>query len=693
MCTFRLSSDGDDASPRGPWATLAGARDALRRLRASGALTGHATVEVAAGRYALTEPVTFAPADSHTTYRAAPGARALPVFDGGRELTDLRETRIDGRRAWTTVVPEVAAGRLNLRSLFVGGTRRPRARLPKFSPDAAGAKNTYRIGALRFPEQRALLAGDHAFKPAPGDIQAWPSLRDAEIVLLHYWVETRLPRPFFDPATGLVSCERRSVFNLYESFNPKLARYYVDNLREALTEPGEWYVERASGRLTYLPLPGETLGRTRLVIPLLTRLLDLAGDAFNAGSDVTHPLDARPIESLVFSGLGFRHADWFQPAATLLPHDRAAAQGVTDMPLGSAPQAAAHVPAVIEVRHARAVRLERCRIELTGFTGLAFGPGCRDCTATRNTLQDLGGGGVRIGGADLDGPPADRVAGIDVSNNRILRIGRVFHQSVGVLLTHAARCVIAHNEIAHTCYTGVSTGWSWGYRDTVTRDLRIEHNHIHHIGGGVLSDLGGIYLLGVQPGTVVRGNHIHDVSAADYGGLGIYPDEGCSHVLVERNWVHDTQGSCFRVHFARELVVRDNVFARSRDEALIGVGRVEPHIAATLTQNLLLGPAPGLFDGGYAGDVADAFRSDANLVWFPDGPPAITHPSWRKDVPHRRPFAQWRRLGHDRLSVLADPRARETATTFHLPKNSPAFRTGFRLHDWSTCGPRPVKHG
>ena len=393
-----------------------------------------------------------------------------------------------------------------------------------------------------------------------------------------------------------------------------------------------------------------------------------------------------PATHLRFEGLTFRHGDWYQPQAELLAHNNLR---VEDVPLGGAVQGAVNIPAVLEFRWARHCGVDRCTIEHIGFGAVEFGPGCRERSLTHSTLSDLGAGGVKIDGAELDGPPADRTGQITVADNTIIDLGRVFHQGTGVLLTNAFRCDIVHNEIARTCYTGISCGWSWGYRETISRDNHIENNYIHDIGQGILSDMGGIYLLGVQPGTVIVGNHIHSVSSADYGGWGIYPDEGSSHLLVAHNWVHDTQGSPFRIHFARELVVRDNVFARSQKEGLIGIGRVEAHHAASVYNNLLIGPAPSLFDGPYAGDVFNGFRSDANLIWFPNGEvPDSVNPSGQKDVPPKIPFGKWRKRGNDRASVVADPRGKETATNFVLPKNSPAFCIGFRSDDWSICGPR-----
>ena len=45
---------------------------------------------------------------------------------------------------------------------------------------------------------------------------------------------------------------------------------------------------------------------------------------------------------------------------------------------------------------------------------------------------------------------------------------------------------------------------------TIAKGNIIEFNHVHHIGirsdaeGPILSDMGGIYTLGVQPGTIIR---------------------------------------------------------------------------------------------------------------------------------------------------------------------------------------------
>ena len=65
--------------------------------------------------------------------------------------------------------------------------------------------------------------------------------------------------------------------------------------------------------------------------------------------------------------------------------------------------------------------------------------------------------------------------------------------------------------------------------------------------------------LGVQPGTVLRGNLIHDIEKSNYGGWAIYPDEGSAHLLIENNVCYRTNGEIFHQHYGRENVIRNNI--------------------------------------------------------------------------------------------------------------------------------------
>ncbi len=697
---FYLAPNGSDtwsgrlAKPNGkktdgPWATLAGARDALRKLRASGDLRGDARVELRAGTYRVASTVTFGPDDSFTTFAAYAGEQ--PVIDGSEVLTGFEETTHNGRRAWVIQNPALFAENWAFRQLFVNGKRRPRARLPKFTPEPGKTAPLCEVGEIRLKENKGLFLGDSCFKPREGDIQAWPSLYDAEVVLFHYWVEERMPHPWFNPETGWVHFSRRSVFNLFESWRPELARFYVDNLFEALTDPGEWYLNRHTGTLYYLPHDGETLDNVEISAPRARILVDIQGPTYNQDDTISDPIVPRVVQGIRFEGLTFQNTDWYQPPGSVPKHNR---NRDLDTPLAASPQAAIGVPGVIAFRAARTCAVTDCTLRNIGVYAIEIGLGCRNIDVIGNEMHDIGAGGIRIHGAELDAEAWGRTGHCRVTDNHIHRIGRTFHQAIGILIGNAHDNLVAHNHIHDAFYTGVSVGWAWGFRETVARNNRIENNLIHDIGQRLLSDLGAVYILGVQPGTTVRGNHVYNVSCFHYGGSGLYLDEGASHIVVEGNLVHDTEGPCFTIHFGRENVVRHNLFTRA-GSGFMDLGRAEAGVTcATVTRNALVGSSKALYTGGYRGLLTGGqYVSDSNaFVEIEPTRPAVIYPEYRKDVPqHTVPLKDWQKAGWDTHSAIIPNGGfvKPKANDYTLKPNSPLRAYGIPDHGWKHCGPRP----
>ena len=663
----------------GPFASIQQARLVLRRLRDTGRLTGAVTVYLRGGRYHLGEPLQFGPEDSlPVTFAAQPGEQA--VLDGGRRVTGWQPTTVNGRAAWVTTLPDVAAGKWYFRQLFVNDRRRPRTRLPK--------QGLYRLAEVPGMPLPSGWSKDtyNRFRLGDGEMKAWRNLTDVELIAYHYWIDERFPLASFDPVTQMITASRTSRAPLVESFGSKLAPCFLENVFEALTEPGEWYLDRPTGMLYYLPLPGETPENTEVFAPRLVQLLRLIGA----------PEDNRYVEHLRFVGLGFEHTDWVQPGdpGDLGPKGRQDPKRTVSWyhrgNCASASQAAADLSGAILLEGARYCAIEDCRIAHVGWYAVDLADGCSGIRVVGNEIFDLGGGGVKLNGSAWNEPVCRQTGNNRVTDNHIHVAGRVFYAAVGILSMHSFGNVLAHNHIEDLYYSGISCGWVWGYAPSISRDNLIAKNHIHHLGQGLLSDMGGIYTLGVQPGTVLRGNLIHDVEKLAYGAWCIYPDEGSAHLLIENNVCYRTNGEIFHQHYGRENLVRNNIFAFGGDSvAAHGRADVE-HKAFNFERNIFLTRGKPIFMAGYGTRLEQRnHRSDLNLFWDVGG--AALGFTGHREQGRVLDWAGWQALGHDRHSLVADPKcAAPEQDDFTVAPDSPAVtELGFVPIDLRDVGPRP----
>lgn len=676
---LHVSPDGDDrwsgqrAEPDatrtdGPLATPQRARDVLRERRRGGGSPAVAEVRLRGGRYRMSEALVFTPEDSGpTTWVAAPGE--TPVLSGAVRVDGWRAETLRGLPVWSADVSGLLRAQGPFRSLFVNGERRPRPRLPK--------EGYWRIESvpgrsLGGDHWKTLYDGSDAFVAQPGTVEPWRNLTDVEAVVLHIWIEERLPLAGFDPATRLVRAGRKTLMALVDEGRDAFPRYWVENVLEALA-PGEWYLDRPSGRLHYAPRAGERPETALVEVPVLTSLLRIEGQ----------PEEDRFVEGLRFQGIAFAHA--------AVPEAEPAVQ------------AAWTTPGTLVLRGARNVSIEDGRVGGVGGYAVEIGPGCRDVRVVGNELTDVGAGGVKVDGSDAEGDPRLRTTTVAITDNHVHAIGRVLPSAIGVLVRHAADVEVAHNHIHDTFYTAISAGWVWGYTPSVTRAIRVERNHIHDVGQGVLSDMGGVYTLGIQPGSVVRGNLVHGVKAAGYGGWAIYPDEGSSHLVIEDNVAYDTTGHVFHQHYGSENAVRNNVFAFG-GEGVLALSRGPAHnggrgaLAFTLERNILVGDGKPVIATGLAGEGAAAagrpFLSDLNLFWDVSGTPVVLgdgRGAGEGGLRKANDLAGWQALGLDMHSLAADPRFVDLARRdLRLAPDSPAFTLGFRPIDLSDVGPRPA---
>lgn len=664
---YYVSPSGDDqASGRQPdqaFASIGRAQQAIRDLKQAGGLKAPVTVLLRGGTYSMDQPLAFGPLDSGSevapvTYTAYPGER--PVLHGGRRVAGWRK---EANGLWSAPLP-VQEPNWRFRQLYVNGERRPRARMPN--------EGFFRVAGFPDGGREVHYHTDcQRFEFKPGDLDAnWARLRDVEVIVYHFWTDSHLPIQSIDTRSNIVTFKHKAGKVFTDDFTAGGARYIVENVFEGLDQPGEWYLNRETGRVYYLPKPGEDMERVEVIAPALPHFMKLEGQ----------PVERAWVENLAFRGIAFQYTCF-------------------DLPPGNSndQQGSASVPAAVSLAGARNCAFQDCEFSHLGTFAFEIGKGCTGNAFVGNKIHHLAAGGFRVNGGTERNHPLEQTGHNRITDNHLAHFGQEFPSAVGILLMHTHGNEVSHNLIHDGWYTGISVGWVWGYQRSISRDNRIEYNHIHHIGQGLLSDMGGIYTLGVAPGTVIRNNLIHDVEANHYGGWGIYHDEGSTHVLVESNIVFNTKFAGFNIHFAKEITARNNIFALGRLEQ-ISRTRVEPHKSAFFENNIIYWKEGELYSKNWKDEpytfyfhpknksgtaqVTSTFEADWNLYF---------NPQLERDKVQfaKEDFAAWQKRGKDAHSLYADPLFVDVEKfDFRLKPESPAFQLGFRPIDMSTVGPR-----
>lgn len=608
----------------GPLRSLSAALQHCRAARRRDA--DEVRILVRGGTYALGEPLVLTEADSGLVIAAC--RHEAPVISGQTVIRGWQCSR-PNPNIWQTQIADVRNGNWIFHELFVNGRRKERTRIP-----GQGFFHMVGSGVAGRPAELQFHRGD--IKPE------WARPGDVELVAFSAWALSRNQiREVFAPS-NIVSLAGAALANNAEPNG----RFYIENAPVEL-HPGQWHLDIGSGLLTYWPEAGENVASATITAPHLYDLVRIKGEA------------GHPAHDIAFQGITFADTDW-------------RLDGGSDVDA----QAAEETPGAVQAQFACDCTFERCAFQRLGGYALELDRGCERDKIIGNEMRDLGAGGIRVGEAELDQAIRCPCGHHSITDNHIHHIGLVNAPAVGIFVLLSGQNLIAHNEVDHTFYTAISVGWSWGYAETPCRDNMVEFNHLHDIGQGMLSDMGGVYTLGVQPGTVVRNNLIHDVNICVYGGWGLYTDEGSSGIVLESNVVYRCQSAGFHQHYGRANVIRNNIFAFNREAQLMRT-RIEPGLSFIFTNNIVYFDAGWLFGGNWGDDL----EMDHN-IYFDTRATAGNSQS-------RETLRAWGKRGHDLHSLFVDPLfIAPRREDFRLEPNSPALRFGFRPIRMSGVGVR-----
>lgn len=478
-----VSPNGDDAGPgtaARPFGTLARARDAARTSEKLGAES--VTLWLAGGVYQLQKTFELAAVDSGTAkapvvYRAVQGAEVRIV--GGCEVREWRP--VTDEKLLARVDPE-ARGLLrwaDLRKLGISdfGTMRPRG----FGRGGNAALELFFDGQpmtlARWPNEGwatigKLPDGKDGMRFGIDDerIKRWATATEpwAFGYWYHNWADQHLPLRSIDVV------RRELVLETKHSYGMRTGRRFrVENLLEELDAPGEWFLDRPSGRLYFWP-PAAAAEATPVVSLMEDPLVLMQG-----ASHVT------------FRGV------------------------ILEACRGDA----------VAIRGGASCQVVDCRIRNTGGRGVTVSNGTNH-RIDRCEVTGTGAGAITVTGGDRK---TLTPAGHEVVNCNLhdfARTVRTYQPGVGLQgvgnrmahnhIHHAPHSAvlfggndhrIEFNEVDHVCQETDDAGAFYIGRDWTTRGHLILHNHFHDIG----TKLGShgthhVYLDDCASGVTIRGN-------------------------------------------------------------------------------------------------------------------------------------------------------------------------------------------
>lgn len=472
-----------------------------------------------------------------------------------------------------------------------------------------------------------------------GKLKPWPRSTAIEMHVFPAWswVSTIEPIASLDLEQGVGTLAGREADQELRVGN----RYYFENVAEELDAPGEWYLDKATGTLSYLPT-SKDFAKREIAAPVLDRLIEIKG-----------------AEQIAFVGLTFKDTT-YTPRIDSAYYPPDAAIWITD---------------------GKDCLIESCRFTRLGGSALNLVAGATGNRFLSNTVEYVGQNGVFMTAPDKSPtfPHSNVIAGCTMHH-----LGLVYKHVAGVYIGRREPELkdepgnrIAYNDIHDVPRYGVGIKMNQG-------NNVVEYNHIWNTNLET-NDTGGIEscVRNLQaPGNIYRYNLVVDsvgmIARADgtihspHFTWGIYMDDDSSRAQIIGNiCVRNTNGGV-HIHGGRENVIENNLLVDSA-EMQLAMNNIADHMVENVFRhNIVLRLQPDgrmIAGGGYNPKVFSV--CDENLYWQTGEKPALGFPLGS--------LADWQKAGFDTHSLVADPQfVAPEQDDYRLKPTSPAFALGFK---------------
>ncbi len=708
-----------DGSPAKPYGSLPDAVDAVRALRRAGN-TEPVKIILRKGRHQLNQTLVLgmndgSPSDSkpvtlpkygagelsgpaYLTFAAYPGEN--PVVSAGVPVTGWKRLEsapagLPAKAVGKVWVADMPAGLERCYTLYDARGRLSRARGDGFLPAKNGNRRT-----LHFPE---------------GALKNWDNLEDVEIQIRpsRAWVINMLPLTSVDEAGGVARTSVSATYGmgalppyLLSIMGDSAASVWVENVLEALDEPGRWVVNTKTRRIYVWPSDPAPDGSPRgILVPATTELIRVEGHIDYDGST-----DA-PVRGIAFSGLTFSHADrwaWTRDEGRVgwgMQHD----WDMFDRPT-----------ALLRFRGAEDCRVTDCRFVNSGGSGLRL-----DLHAQRNRITDcelahLGEAGILLAGY---GPGTKDVNHHnDIINNHIHHFSEITWHSPGIWAWQSGHNRMVHNELSHSGYSAVLittrvepgrsldgeggrtvrrheipqdiaararggyAGWNRREKYNHSRHNLFEYNEISH-SVQLLSDGNGIYISGTGTGNIIRYNYLHHNQARSLPAA-IRCDDDQHETLIYGNVLYKNRGHAAAIASKGVNDIINNFIVAQTAAPRWGYISFEwaPVTGSKVERNIIIAHSDGsdahaerLRRGSRgAGPQLVETEMDSNLYYHP------TNPHWMDGH-----LQKMRAVGKEKASRFGDPLfVNPAGGDFSFRSGSPAVALGIEPLDVSKMGRR-----
>ncbi len=526
---FYVAENGNDAwsgtlpepnntKTDGPFATLKKAQEAVRYLKAKVYFPKDEPVEkrwigsphpfgrgkditvyIRQGFYSLSEPLVFSAADGgervetnlpagafeyhklrdhYVTYAAYPGEK--PVISGGKKVSGWKKNG----NVWTAPFDADT-----VQMLVVNGKRQILARTPNtgyFVPPAISATTS----ELYFRK---------------GEIENWDNMAGNRVVMLLRW---------HTGINSIISVDEKKGVATFKSPQEGVVivppRYYVENVKALLDAPGEWYFDKNTKEISYIPAEGiSNPNDFSSEVPGISELVKVSGEM------------AKPVRNLRFYGLTFE---------------------------GATPGSSA-----ISFEYAHACELAQGEVRSCSGTGVYVHKGCYQTRIFENRFETIDSGGIYVNGPNKPGDGRDIIRETLIKKNQLFDCG-----GINIYAQYSLMTTISHNYITKTRGRyGIDVGGWANQEEAIDGGYLVEYNHLDDVQLDA-DDSGAIKTAGMTFNSVVRRNLIHDVHAGFFNdNVGFWFDNMSQGWISEENIFYNLEQGEMKLCAA---LLEDNIY-------------------------------------------------------------------------------------------------------------------------------------